>query len=74
VGDPVREHPRLARPGTGDDEQRPAAVDDRIELIGIEPGECSARLLYVCAGVGLIGHESLILRIVCHSRRGRRHS
>ena len=39
VGDAMREHPRLARSGAGDDEQRPAAMDDGIELVGVEPGK-----------------------------------
>ena len=39
VGDAVGEHPRLARSGPGDDQQRPAAVDDGVELVGVEPGE-----------------------------------
>ena len=38
VGDAVREHPRLAGSGTGDDEQRTVAVHDRVELIGVETG------------------------------------
>ena len=37
VGDAVREHPGLARPGAGDDQQRPAAVDDGVELVGVQP-------------------------------------
>ena len=37
VGDAVGEHPRLARTGAGDDEQRPAAVHDGVELVGVEP-------------------------------------
>ena len=38
VGDAVREHPRLARAGAGDDEQRAVAVHDGVELIGVESG------------------------------------
>ena len=37
VGDAVREHPGLAGAGAGDDEQRPAAVDDGVELVGVQP-------------------------------------
>ena len=33
----MREHPGLARAGAGDDEQRTAAVDDGVELVGVEP-------------------------------------
>ena len=36
VGDAVREHPGLAGAGAGDDEQRAAAVDDGVELVGVE--------------------------------------
>src|SRR5690349_14069105 len=32
----MREHPRLARAGAGDDQQRAATVHDRVELIGVE--------------------------------------
>ena len=39
VGDAMGEHPRLARSGAGDDQQRSAAVDDGVELVGVEPGE-----------------------------------
>ena len=39
VGDAVGEHPGLARPGAGDDQQRAAAVHDGVELIGIEQVE-----------------------------------
>ena len=45
------EHPRLARSGAGDDEQRPAAVDDGVELVGVEPGE---RVAAAVAGVGAL--------------------
>ena len=36
VGDAVGQDPGLARAGPGDDEQRPAAVDDGVELVGVE--------------------------------------
>ena len=36
MGDAMGEHPGLARTGTGDDQQRPAAVHDGVELVGIE--------------------------------------
>ncbi len=36
MGDPVREHPRLAGAGTGDHEQRAGFVRDRVELVGVE--------------------------------------
>jgi hypothetical protein len=39
VGDPVREHPRLARTGARDDEQRTALVDDGLALRAVETGE-----------------------------------
>ena len=39
VGDAMGEHPGLARSCAGDDEQRSAAVDDGVELVGVEPGE-----------------------------------
>ena len=38
-GDPVGEHPRLARAGAGDDEQRPLAVAHGAGLLGVEVGE-----------------------------------
>ena len=47
MGDAMREHPRLARSGPGDDEQRAAAVDDGVELVGVEPVETRR-----CAGAG----------------------
>ena len=37
VGDAVGQDPGLARAGAGDDEQRPATVDDGVELVGVEP-------------------------------------
>ena len=36
VGDAVGEHPGLAGAGPGDDEQRPARVDDGVELVRVE--------------------------------------
>ena len=39
VGDAVREHPRLARAGAGDDEQRPVGVGDGLVLGGVETVE-----------------------------------
>ena len=36
VGDAMGEHPRLARAGAGDDEQRTLGVDDGVELVGVE--------------------------------------
>ena len=36
VRDPVGEHPRLARPGAGDDEQRPLIVNHGIKLIRVQ--------------------------------------
>ena len=39
VGDPVGEHPRLPRAGPGDDQQRPAGVDDGGALLRIEAVE-----------------------------------
>ena len=38
VGDAVRQHPRLAGSGAGDDQQRAVTVDDGVELIGVEAG------------------------------------
>ena len=39
MGDPVGEDAGLSRPGTGDDEQRPAVVQHRVVLGRIETGE-----------------------------------
>ena len=39
VGDPVGEHPGLARPGAGDDQQRAALVQHRLALLRVEPLE-----------------------------------
>ena len=44
VGDAVGEHPRLARAGTGHDEQRAALVDDGLTLRAVEPGEHAVEL------------------------------
>ncbi len=37
VGDAIGQHARLARPGTGDDQQRSAVVHDRGTLLRIQP-------------------------------------
>ena len=37
VGDAVGQHPGLARAGAGHDQQRTVRVDDRVELIRVEP-------------------------------------
>ncbi len=37
VGDAVGEHARLARPGSRDDEQRAALVEDGLALLGVQP-------------------------------------
>ncbi len=37
--DSVSQHPRLARPGAGEDQQRPARVLDRFALGRVHPGE-----------------------------------
>jgi len=34
--DAVREHPRLARAGTRDDQERTTRVFDRVALVGVE--------------------------------------
>ena len=39
VGDPVGEHPGLAGPGAGHDQQRRAGVADRVALRPVQPGE-----------------------------------
>ena len=39
VGDPVGQHAGLARPGAGQDQQRPVAVGDGLALGLVEPGE-----------------------------------
>ncbi len=44
VGDAVGQHPRLARAGAGDDQQRAALVDDRLALLGVEPLEQRGRV------------------------------
>ena len=36
VGDAMGEHPGLARAGAGDHQQRPAAVHDGVELVGVQ--------------------------------------
>ena len=56
MGDAMREHPGLARAGAGHHEQRPAGVDDGIELIGVQP---------VGGRSGKIGHGDVILRSGC---------
>ena len=48
VGDPVGEHPGLARARPGDDEQRAALVQDRLALLRVEPLEQGL-------GVGAVG-------------------
>ena len=60
VGDAVREHPRLARPGAGDDQQRAVGVGDRLRLDRVEPreervvrrGHQTANLQAACDGSG----------------------
>ncbi len=44
VGDPVRQHARLARTGARDDEQRRSGVDDGLALLRVEPGEQLLRI------------------------------
>ena len=44
VGDPVGQHPGLARAGAGDDQQRRAGVDDRLPLRRVEPVEQLLRI------------------------------
>ena len=39
VGDAVREHPRLARSGPGDDEQRPVVMGHGLPLDGVQAVE-----------------------------------
>jgi hypothetical protein len=39
VGDPMRQHTGLARPGTGDDQQRRPGMRDGVTLRSVEPGE-----------------------------------
>ncbi len=39
VGDPVGEHPGLAAPGAGQDEQRPLGGHHRAGLLGVQPGD-----------------------------------
>ena len=65
VGDAMREHTRLARAGTGDDQQRAATVHDSVELIGIEQVEIERGTL---AGdtLGRQIHGVPILRKGCH--------
>ena len=43
VADAVREDPRLARAGSGDDEQRSAVVQDRLALLGVQPVDAERR-------------------------------
>ena len=43
VGDAVREHPRLARSGAGQDEQRPLGGGDRACLLRVEPADDTLR-------------------------------
>jgi hypothetical protein len=44
-GDPVGEHPGLARPGAGQHQQRPLAVGDRLPLGLVEVGEQALELV-----------------------------
>ena len=62
VGDAMGEDPGLARPGTGDDEQRPLGVGDRVGLHWVEPGQ-----QVVPAGGTVVG---LVERHGCAHRRG----
>ena len=57
VGDAVGEHPGLARSRSGDHQQGPVAVDDGVELVGVE-------------AVGRGGHRASILRAGCDSDPG----
>ena len=71
VGDAVGEHPRLARSGAGDHQQRPTAMDDSVELVGVEPGK---RVATSGGGrrravVEVLGHGEPILRMARHTRR-----
>ena len=43
VGDPMGEHARLARPGTGQDEQRPVRGGDRACLLRVETADDARR-------------------------------
>ena len=65
VGDAVREHPRLARPGAGDDEQRPAAVDDGVELVRVQ-----AVRRRIGEGGGRVARERCIRHVGAILRRG----
>ena len=79
VRDPVREHPRLAGPGPGHDQQRAVVVRDRLALDGIQPAEQLfgvrvavphlARSTVVIGGGG-IGHGAPILRESSDGPRG----
>ena len=65
VGDAMGEHPGLARAGAGDDQQRPAAVDNGVELIGVEQVEVERGTLGRDP-LGRQSHGGLILRKGCH--------
>src|SRR3712207_3081837 len=54
VGDPVGQHPGLARAGTGDDEQRAALVDDGLPLRPVEAGEHAIQLPPHLTGCGAL--------------------
>ena len=51
VGDPVGEDPGLAGPGTGDDEQRRAVVDDGLALLRVQALEQLLRVVQPAVGV-----------------------
>ena len=72
VGDPVGQHPGLARPGPGHHQDRPAGVGDGLALHGIQPVQQRGRL--TCgeelADLGLDGHRRIV-RPSCDGRAER---
>src|SRR6185436_6540327 len=73
VGDAVREHPGLARPGAGHDEQRAALMDGGLSLRTVEPGEHALEFAAHgtgrrsrecgCAGEGLLDAAHVLLTV-----------
>ena len=70
VGDAVGEHPGLARPGAGHDEQRALGVGDGLGLDGVQPGERTGRggTVGSLGGVGRSHDLQPIVGVRCDSQ------
>ena len=72
VGDAMGQHPRLARAGAGDHQQRTAAVHDGVELVGVQALQVGAGVDAASdGGFGLGRHGSFILRNRCDGHHER---